>query len=490
MKKIIVKKIAACALGALLTCGLGLAASGCEIETSLIPLSIKSIEKTSTDGLVDTYTIYYSDGTESTFEVTNGADGESGADGVDGKNGEDGKDGVDGKDITVEALYERYVTEYGEIDYADFLEMYMTLESEEYPAIHNCLQTTAKVYTAFTEPDSQNNNAPKRVSYTGASVIYKIEEEYTYFLTNYHVTYDEKATDGKISEEIHCYLYGSESAPKKSEDGLSYSYDDYAIACEYVGGAATYDLALLRARTADVKAVNPNVKAVTFAEDYYVGESAITVGNPGGEGISVTKGIVSVDADNITLSVDGTSRTYRSIRIDTPLYKGNSGGGLFNRKGELIGISNAGDLTKENINYAIPLQIVKSAAENMLSYAKDGLDETQGAYKIKLGITVTATNSKYTYDAQSGYGKITEDVLITAVEADSLAFSMGFADRDIITAIVIEDETYAINRYYEIGDYLLYLREGTTFSFLYKRNGENYETAEHTVERSQLNAVE
>lgn len=48
---------------------------------------IESIEKTSTSGLVDTYTITYTDGTEDTFEVTNGQDG---ADGQDGQDGQDG----------------------------------------------------------------------------------------------------------------------------------------------------------------------------------------------------------------------------------------------------------------------------------------------------------------------------------------------------------------------------------------------------------------
>lgn len=44
---------------------------------------IVSIDKTGTEGLVDTYTISYTDGTRSTYEVTNGADGEDGTSGAD-----------------------------------------------------------------------------------------------------------------------------------------------------------------------------------------------------------------------------------------------------------------------------------------------------------------------------------------------------------------------------------------------------------------------
>lgn len=40
--------------------------------------SIESIDKTATDGLIDTYTVRLTDGTESSFNVTNGRDGEKG----------------------------------------------------------------------------------------------------------------------------------------------------------------------------------------------------------------------------------------------------------------------------------------------------------------------------------------------------------------------------------------------------------------------------
>ena len=59
-----------------------------------ISATVVSVEKTATDGLVDTYTITFADGTTATFTVTNGKDG------ADGKDGKDGKDGADGKDGT------------------------------------------------------------------------------------------------------------------------------------------------------------------------------------------------------------------------------------------------------------------------------------------------------------------------------------------------------------------------------------------------------
>ena len=53
-------------------------------------IGVESIEKTSTEGLVDTYTITLTNGNTSTFEVTNGRDGVDGKDGTNGTNGRDG----------------------------------------------------------------------------------------------------------------------------------------------------------------------------------------------------------------------------------------------------------------------------------------------------------------------------------------------------------------------------------------------------------------
>lgn len=61
-------------------------------------VSIIDIRKTSSNELVDTYTIYYSNDTTSTFDITNGKDGINGKDGKNGTDGTNGIDGTDGQD--------------------------------------------------------------------------------------------------------------------------------------------------------------------------------------------------------------------------------------------------------------------------------------------------------------------------------------------------------------------------------------------------------
>ena len=57
-------------------------------------VGISKIEKTDTQGLIDTYTISYTNGTTTTFTVTNGQDGQDGADGTNGTPGKDGQNGI------------------------------------------------------------------------------------------------------------------------------------------------------------------------------------------------------------------------------------------------------------------------------------------------------------------------------------------------------------------------------------------------------------
>lgn len=65
-------------------------------ETGEDGVSIVSVTKTSTSGLVDTYTISYSDGDTSTFTVTNGAKGDKGDKGDTGATGAQGPQGIQG----------------------------------------------------------------------------------------------------------------------------------------------------------------------------------------------------------------------------------------------------------------------------------------------------------------------------------------------------------------------------------------------------------
>lgn len=374
-------------------------------------------------------------------------------------------------------------------------------EEERYAVGENML-SVAKVYCEFVETKTymvgfgRYEEVSDVALRAGSAVIWSVDDVaggWTYLVTNYHVVYDAKAdTDkngGRIARKINIYLYGSEGVPEekseKDENGYKQcEYGSYAINCEYVGGSIEADIAVIRTQTSTIKAVNKNIKPVTLAERYTVGQSAIAIGNPENEGISVTRGIISVENEYITLRIDGTARYYRSIRIDTALYSGNSGGGLFDIDGKLIGITNAGDSEDQNINFAIPLDIVKGTVNNILYYY-DGT-QPSSVKKILLGIEVKPFNSVYVYDAETGYGKICEDVVVSSVIDGSIAQQLQLAEGDIIKAISIGGNEYKVERSFNIADIILNVREGNKLTVKYVRDGRESATQKYEVKASDL----
>ena len=452
---------------------------GCSVKENL---SIVSIEKTSSVGLVDTYTILYSDGTTYQFTITNG------------------KNGEDADKVTIQEIYQYYVEKYGEISYSDFLLDYLQLSTDNSLVINECLLSSMKVYTEFNVTSSSGwgpyQNTSKAVSVQcGSAVVYKMFEDITYIVTNYHVVFNKNANSdngGQIAKKIVGYLYGSEGNPADTgtkENGYTiYDYGQYGIELTYCGGSIEYDLAVLKVETSKILAINEDVKAVKLANEYYVGEAAIAVGNPENEGISASQGIVSIDNEYIQLQIDSTARYYRSIRIDTAIYGGSSGGGLFNKNGKLIGITNAGDTEDQNINYAIPIQIVKGVVNNILHYY-NGTD-IANAHKISLGVTLDSSNSKYVFDENTGYGKIKENVMIKSVVDNSIAQSLGLQEDDIIKSIFVNETEYVIDRYFEIGDILFLVKETDTLHIKYLRDNQVVETDNYTVLASDLNIID
>lgn len=120
---------------------------------------------------------------------------------------------------------------------------------------------------------------------------------------------------------------------------------------EVVGRDAELDVALIRVKT------KREMKPLEFgdSDSLEVGEYVAAVGNPFGQGHSVTHGIISAkgrEAPEFPLA--------KYLQTDAPINPGNSGGPLVNLKGEVIGINNAIDQRAQGIGFAIPINSVKS----------------------------------------------------------------------------------------------------------------------------------
>ena len=290
---------------------------------------------------------------------------------------------------------------------------------------------------------------------SGSGVIYSMSEDKSeaYVLTNYHVLYDSSIR--RISPKINVFLYGMES----------YLYNDsapsYAISAEYIGGSLKYDLALIRIKGSKVL-MESCATACEFADSNKVNilETAIAVGNATGKGISATLGKINVDSENILLSAadERTDFTLRVMRTDAAVNSGNSGGGLFNSEGKLIGIVNAksASSTADNIGYAIPSNVVKYIAENILFYCKD--TNYEHVYRCMLGITVGVESLYTEYDEEKGVIYRKERVKVSGVKsASSAAYGILYSG-DIINSITIDGVTYEVSRTFHVIDAMLNAR--------------------------------
>ena len=100
-----------------------------------------------------------------------------------------------------------------------------------------------------------------------------------------------------------------------------------------------------------------------------VGEQVVAVGNPLGQlGGTVTDGIVSALNRSVSIQNSGAVNTMSLVQMSASVSPGNSGGGLFNMAGELIGIVNAksSDSEAEGLGFAIPVNDAVEVAQELL----------------------------------------------------------------------------------------------------------------------------
>lgn len=294
----------------------------------------------------------------------------------------------------------------------------------------------------------------------GSGVIFKMNEarSVAYVVTNYHVVYH---SSYGLSNNISLYLYGKESA-------------DCAIKAEYVGGSMKYDIAVLKV-TGSKNLMESEAVAATFAnsDEMNVLDSVIAIGNASGKGLSATVGHVNVDSEYINLIAadDRTVIQIRVMRTDAAVNPGNSGGGLFNTKGEVVGIVNAksGDESIDNIGYAIPSNVARSIVENIIYYC-DGTNRTC-VYRCMLDINLLSANPTAHYDAETGRLIKSEDVIVESVTAGAAGASY-FKAGDLIKSITVNGVTTKVTRRHHVIDAMLDVREGMTVSFTVSRGGE------------------
>ena len=186
-----------------------------------------------------------------------------------------------------------------------------------------------------------------------------------------------------------------------------------------VGGDPMTDLAVIAIEKTDL----PEVTLIEDSSTLKIGSDAIAIGNPLGTlGGTVTTGIISATSRNIKMS-DGSVHTL--IQTDAAINSGNSGGGLFNNQGQLIGIVSAkySATGVEGLGFAIPSNTVRTIVTDLI---KNGY--VSGV--TNLGVTF----SDYYYRTGGFFGSTVKVVCVSYVDPNGSANNL-LKKEDILVEI-------------------------------------------------------
>ena len=210
-------------------------------------------------------------------------------------------------------------------------------------------------------------------------------------------------------------------------DKLSFiTYDGTEYAAKLVGYDQSNDVSLLK-----IEATGLDPVTIGSSDDLIVGDQVVAIGNPLGE-LTSTLTVGYISAKDRTINTDGTYNI-NMMQTDAAINSGNSGGPLFNMKGEVIGIttakysgsSNSG-ASIEGIGFAIPMDDVMGILQDLRDYGY-----VKGAY---LGVSVVTMDPA----VAEAYGLPTGSK-VSLVEPKYCAAKAGVQVGDIIIAMAGQD---------------------------------------------------
>lgn len=284
-----------------------------------------------------------------------------------------------------------------------------------------------------------------------------------------------------ISIMVETNIFGQTSSSAVSGSGFIISEDGYILTNYHVveySAVYGYDITVILGSGDEYKAklvgydedndvallkIEANgLNSVTFgsSEMMQVGENAYIIGNPLGElAYSMTSGIISALDREITVE-NGVA--INMFQTNAAVNSGNSGGPVYNAKGEVIGIVTAkyADTGVEGLGFAIPIDDAAYIAEQILKYGY-----VKG--KAYLGVSVVdssrvgTTNNSYGgffgWGSQQSNG-LPDGAYVHSVESGSCAEKAGIKTGDIIIAIgdykinSVSDLTTVLRRELRAGD--------------------------------------
>lgn len=274
----------------------------------------------------------------------------------------------------------------------------------------------SNLQTAQQNPFAQSTNGEPQEAGAGSGVVYKIEGDTAYIVTNNHV------------------VEGADHVKVTLNDGTE-------LDAEVLGTDVWTDLAVL-------KTASDNIEAVAEFGDSSVlkaGEPVIAIGNPLGLQFSgsVTTGVISGTERSIPIDInkDGTEDWQAEVlQTDAAINPGNSGGALINSAGQLIGINSMkiAQASVEGIGLAIPINSAIPIIEDL---------ETKGEVeRPTLGVSILDLQSVPAPVKQGELNvpaELDKGVVVSSVAEGSAADAAGLQQGDVIVGLG-EDEITSV----------------------------------------------
>ncbi|BBK28617.1 trypsin-like peptidase domain-containing protein [Staphylococcus arlettae] len=243
----------------------------------------------------------------------------------------------------------------------------------------------------------------------GSGVVYKKVDDSIFIITNAHVVGD------------------------KEQQKITYGDDNETIG-KVIGTDKWSDIAVVKAKIkkqSDIKAIKHG-----DSQKLVLGEPIIAVGNPLGVDFkgSISSGIISGLNRHVPVDIDKDDNydvLMDAFQIDAPVNPGNSGGGIIDRDGKLVGIASL-KISMDNVEgiaFAIPVNTALSTAQEL---------EKKGEVKYpNTGVKIIDT-AELNDDAKASL-QLPEDidngVVIGEVQENSLAEKSGLQKNDVIVEL-------------------------------------------------------
>lgn len=301
-----------------------------------------------------------------------------------------------------------------------------------------------------------------------------------YIQTEYHQ---------QVDDPLYNLFFGSPNVPMQgSGSGVIISNDGYIVTnnhvienatdikvtlndkreleAELIGADPTTDLALLKISADDL-----TVLKFGNSDNLKVGEWVLAIGNPYSLNSTVTAGIVSAKARDISILKQNYA-IESFIQTDAAVNPGNSGGALINVNGDLVGINAAiasptGSYT--GYSFAIPVSIVKKVVADLIEYGS-----VQRAY---LGARLVDIDEQI---AQNYNLPDRKGILISSVIDKGAAEVAGLEDEDVI----IKLDSIEVNETSELLELLGRHRPGDIVTITARRKG-NIKTFDVTLQNDE-----